>query len=496
MKRVNTSLKKTGIIFSLVLLSPAVMAAENLNFNYTRADALSLNPRLSLQAKACHSKGDPMILNFRVSGILVASGYEDGLHISLKVKGEAYEKSFDVFSAPGSPHRMKLGARNTGPEFQVPWSVSASGVVTGVNGSIVGKVSVPEQVSYGDPFCFTKDGLYNPTGFVNTHHFIPIYRNAPYAQGAEAVDDSLFRRYCGRFGFSGNVSEQDGGGEYYWPSSSKYPAYPLPAPDYIQRKIDAEKDDPHYGPLLPHPYLVNTLFFRKKYVIPAIPANPHFAATAYDPDAHLKDATIDRLTSIGPDTYLVPLSTKEDVATLLDNANVSVRLGNRNITSMSLIFMQQIGHAKRSYTFEWVRDSTNSNVLRYQGASGDLNNIKAGKNDSSTDPYAAHQFYPTDVSGFFKGTLVNSLGLTQAYKDYVNNIMPLSLPSDMTGNINLVNTDSLIFTIEKGDQAVDPVDLGLESYSVRITGQPLKFAPLRVNGKVAASAMQIRNACY
>ncbi|EHJ5407687.1 hypothetical protein KAO45_005151, partial [Salmonella enterica subsp. enterica serovar Wedding] len=69
MKRINTSLKKTGILFSLVLLSPGVMAAENLNFNYTRAGALSLDPRMSLQARACHSKGDPININFRLNSL-------------------------------------------------------------------------------------------------------------------------------------------------------------------------------------------------------------------------------------------------------------------------------------------------------------------------------------------------------------------------------------------------------------------------------------------
>ncbi|EFR6822917.1 hypothetical protein HYF16_004708 [Salmonella enterica] len=497
MKRGNTLLTKTGILVSLVLLSPGVMSAESLNFNYTRADSFSLDPRLSLQAKACHSKGDPIVLNFRVRGILAGSGSDPGLQIRLKVRGEAYEKSFDVFSAPGATSsRVKLTARNTGNDFQIPWSVSASGIVSGANGSIVGQGSIPEQVSYGDPFCFTDEpGFTNPIGYVNTYHYVPIYRSGP------GGDEDLFRRLCNHPGheYHGNVTEQDGGGQRYWPSSNKYPDYPLPAPDYIKRKVDAEKSDPDYNPLYnPHPYLTNTLFFRTRDVIPAVPANPHFQPSINDPGASFNDASVDRLNAIAADTYVVPLSTKDNVSTLLRDGNVSVILGNRNISSLSLILLLQYNDnvsAYKSYSFNWVRDSADSNVLHYQGKSGNLN-IEAGKNDGSTDPYAAHQFYPTDDNGFFKGTLVNGLGLTQAYKDYVDNIMPLSLPSDIMGNINLVNTDGLIFTIEPGDSTVSNIDLGKASYSVRITGQPLKFAPLRVNGKVAVSAMQIRNACY
>ncbi|ECA3795531.1 hypothetical protein EKG95_27880 [Salmonella enterica subsp. enterica serovar Aqua] len=500
MKRVNTSLTKTGIIFSLVLLSPGVMAAENLNFNYTRAGALSLDPRLGVQAKACHSKGDPLVLNFRVSDILVynletpASDFA-GLQIRLKVRGAAYEKSYDVFSVPGSSGKKM----NTDADFLIPWSVSASGIVSGQNGAIQGRHSEPEKVTYGDPFCFTDyPGFTNPIGYINTYHYIPVYRNSPWVQG---YDRSVFNERCNLPGheFKGNVTEEDGGGQYYWPSSSKYPAYPGRAPDYIQRKIDAEKNDPDYDSLyMQHPYLVKTLFFRTKYVIPAKPAYPHFSVTQ---EGGFKDAPVAKLQAISnsPDTYIVPLSTDYHWSTLLDNGNVAVTLGNRNISSLSLSLIQYKsgdGGTKNSYTFEWVRDTADSNVLHYQGKSGDLNNIQVGDNDSSTDPYAAHQFYPPNTSGFFKGTLVNGGALTQAYRDYVDNIMPLSLPPDVTGDINLVNTDSLTITIGNGNIKANKIDMGNTSYNLTITGQPLKFAPLRVNGKEVASAMQMRNACY
>ncbi|EHG9470583.1 hypothetical protein J6Z61_004718 [Salmonella enterica subsp. enterica serovar Newport] len=491
MKRVNTSLTKTGILFSLVLLSPGVMAAENLNFNYTRAGALSLDPRLSLQAKACHSKGDPMVVNFRVGDILAGSGSYDGLEIRLKARGEAYEKSFDVFSAPGSSsRRMGLTARNTGTDFQVPWSVSASGIVSGTNGVIVGKYPIPERVSYGDPFCFSeREPSITPN--INTHGWVPIYRDDPKAPVPGVAN--LFEEACrGKgSGMTGFVSEEEGKNRY-WPSvSNSNQAYPAPAPDYIQKIFDKEG-----GGITGnfYPYQHSTLFFRTKYVVPAVPANPYFQPDRVDAD--FDDAAVDRISSVAPDTYIVPLSTKDNVSTQLSNANVSVILGNRNISSLSLILLlRKDGRTEKSYTFDWVRSSADSNVMQLQGKSGNLN-IKAGKNDGNTDPYAAHQFYTPAASGFFKGTLVNGGGLDQAYKDYVNKIMPLSLPSDMTGNINLVNTDSLTVTIKRGDETVSNIDLGRASYIVRITGQPLKFAPLKVNGKVAVSAMQIRNACY
>ncbi|MEX8626628.1 hypothetical protein AB8D53_27155 [Salmonella enterica] len=496
MKRINTSLKKTGIIFSLVLLSPGVMAAENLNFNYTRAGALSLDPRLGVQAQACHSKGDPLVLNFRVSDILVSlvdygHPYPNfpGLQIRLKVRGAAYEKSYAIFSVPGSSGKVKAAVRNTDTDFLIPWSVSASGIVSGTNGSIEGLYGDPEQVSYGDPFCFTDSPGFQTTGNVNTYHYVPIYRNSPRAVGG---DKSLFQRYCHEF--LGNVTEEDGGGQYYWPSSNQNPAYPGRAPDYIQRKIDAEKSDPDYNSLyMPHPYLVKTLFFRTKYVIPAKPVNPHFSSEGRP----FHDVPVAKLETMSnsPDTYLLPLSNEYHWSTILDNANVAVTFGNRNISSLSLILIQYDGKKQKSYTLEWVRDSANSNVLHYQGK-GDLNNLKGGDNDSSTDPYAAHQFYPPNTSGFFKGTLVNGGALTQAYRDYVDNIMPLSLPPDVTGDINLVNTDSLNITIARGNMQANIVDMGNTTYNLTVTGQPLKFAPLRVNGKEVASAMQMRNACY
>ncbi|EJB9575065.1 hypothetical protein MXH76_004268, partial [Salmonella enterica] len=146
MKRVNTSLKKTGIIFSLVLLSPAVMAAENLNFNYTRAGALSLEPKLSLQARACHSKGDPININFRLNGLRLGTP-----HITLEIKGRSYSKSYSVFPATKS-----MAGKSGAGDFTVPFSIKKNGTASGTNVVTVHHDAVPAQI--GTKFCFGAGG--------------------------------------------------------------------------------------------------------------------------------------------------------------------------------------------------------------------------------------------------------------------------------------------------------------------------------------------------
>ncbi|ENV3755715.1 hypothetical protein ACFJ6F_005664, partial [Salmonella enterica] len=118
MRMNHMSLNRKWILFSLVLVSPAILAAENLNFNYTRADALSLEPQLGLQAKACHSKAEPMDIHVRFDKNVDMKGISE---IRLDISGSAYAKSYTVFS-PSVKGRADLA-----PDFLVPWGAHAKG---------------------------------------------------------------------------------------------------------------------------------------------------------------------------------------------------------------------------------------------------------------------------------------------------------------------------------------------------------------------------------
>ncbi|ECH9339994.1 hypothetical protein F4V72_00355 [Salmonella enterica subsp. diarizonae] len=420
MKRINTSLKKTGILFSLVLLSPGVMAAENLNFNYTRAGALSLDPRMSLQARACHSKGDPININFRLNSLRQGTP-----HITLAIKGKSYSKSYSVFPATKS-----MAGKAGAGDFTVPFSIKKNGTASGANVVTVHHDAVPAQ--FGEKFCFMKATggkiavLENTPGLPG-HSYEQVCRNKPVT-----LDP--------RFNWGGNPN----GG--------------APQPDYIPDSI-----------------IFNHVFF-----------------TSYTPGKPARDEQqwqdVSGPVSDNGDVVSELYGYALPIPQMTDGGNFTFNLSNRNITTLRLD-IKVSGQAV--YTWLWEKSKDNPNILRLTYTNPvQVPMISPGPADSNSDPYARNHFYTGN--SFYKGTLASENSLSQKYTDYIKNIIPLSLPSDSNGNINLVNTDSLSFVLQKNG---DP-DASQGFMKLSVFGQPLQFGPLKVNDKDVASAMQIRNACY
>ncbi len=414
MKRVNTSLTKTGILFSLVLLLPGVMAAENLNFNYTRADALSLDPRMSLQARACHSKGDPININFRLNGLRLGTP-----HITLAIKGQGYSKSYSVFPATKS-----MAGKSGAGDFTVPFSIKKNGTASGTNVVTVHHDAVPAQ--FGTRFCFKAGGS-----------------KFAFLEGGPD-----FKREC-----ANRVTVFDG--KYNWGGN---PNDGAPKPDYISYDMI------------------------KKYNF----------FTSYTPGKPARDEQqwqdVSGPVSDNGDVVSELYGYALPIPQMTDGGNFTFNLSNRNITTLR-VDIKVSGQAV--YTWLWEKSKDNPNILRLTYTNPvQVPMISPGPADSNSDPYARNHFYTGD--SFYKGTLASGNSLNQKYTDYIKNIIPLSLPSDSNGNINLVNTDSLSFILQNNG---DP-DASQSFMKLSVFGQPLQFGPLKVNDKDVASAMQIRNACY
>ncbi|EBX7333460.1 hypothetical protein DS513_18245 [Salmonella enterica subsp. enterica serovar Sandiego] len=420
MKRVNTSLTKTGIIFSLVLLSPGVMAAENLNFNYTRAGALSLDPRMSLQARACHSKGDPIKITFRLNGLRQGTP-----HITLAIKGQSYSKSYSVFPATKS-----MAGKSGAGDFTVPFSIKKNGTASGTNIVTVHHDAVPAQ--FGEKFCFI-----NGAG-----GRIAVLEHGPNLPGYSYKDACRNRPVTldPRFNWGGNPN----GG--------------APQPDYISESI-----------------IFDHVFFTSY-------------TTGKDASDEQQWQDVSGPVSDNGDVVSELYGYALPIPQMTDEGNFTFNLSNRNITTLRVDI--KVG-GQAVYTWLWEKSKDNSNILRLTYTNPvQVPMISPGPADSNSDPYARNHFYTGN--SFYKGTLASGNSLNQKYTDYIKNIIPLSLPSDSNGNINLVNTDSLSFILQNNG---DP-DASLGFMKLSVFGQPLQFGPLKVNDKDVASAMQIRNACY
>lgn len=151
MRMNHMSLNRKWILFSLVLVSPTILAAEkaeNLNFNYTRADALSMDSRLGLQAKACHSLGDPININFRFGQISFAP------QVTLYIKGKGYSKSYSVLE---------------GGNLTIPFNIKRNGRASGT--SVVPTFYPGTDGSYNNKFCFSDKRMAN---LPHTEGYIPL----------------------------------------------------------------------------------------------------------------------------------------------------------------------------------------------------------------------------------------------------------------------------------------------------------------------------------
>lgn len=460
MKRHDASVIKKGILLSLVLLSPEILAAENLNFNYTRADASSLDPRLSKLAKACHTLTDPLNINVQFGGMNTQN-----VRVTMTVYGSDAGKGYAVYTLPGSSgksasgtvNRTVLNGSTTDPDLVIPFGLSVQGEAS----LSVSQTSTQPvyDTGYDDPFCFDLDaGYVNPVKYGHSNGFAPIYDNPPYMGGFGSGD---FQKYCQQF----NRVPPDNREDTYWPD---YNNPPETVQDGMAKSWDA--------------YQGKYIFYRHKYT---------YDTGLTDSKVEWQDIkpTADAGINAQAIEYDFPIYKAGSKYSMLNSGNYQLLINNRDITGLELKISQVTpGYPVNVNVFTWERDNSYlNNVLAYQGVTtNQLPQEPAG--DIKNDPYQT--FYKNISQSYFRGTLVDKYALNQKYQDYINNIMPLSLPAKSPGDINLVNTDSLTFKIKMHD------GIAGGNFQVTVYGQPLKFGPLYTGSKQALSAMQVRNACY
>lgn len=453
MKKHDASLIKKGILLSLVLLSPEILAAtENLNFNYTRADVSSLDPRLSKLGKTCHTLDDPIAILVRFKRDINTQS----LHYVMTVEGAPVSKAYARLSSLSSG-----GKTVSDPDLLVPWGVTLSG-----KASFNVVENYTEQVTtYVDPFCFSWEMATATHYFPESEGFIPIYRDPPYSTST-ATDSSEFVRYC--IGDNPLKPRRRNPSNYmdtFWPDYNN-------PPDIVKNHISSSpnRDD----------YLFKYIFFRKLTTTPV--DKEHWVS---------KDVTANGSYTEPSARIEFPVYFGNNFAITKEAAGFTVYVNNRNITGLKLeIFLDSRPNAPVT-AFTWKKDNSYlNNVLSFVGEHHNGGLRSAG--NIPEDPYVK-SFYTQNVgheNNYFRGTLVKKYFLNSAYTDYVNNIAPLSLPAKKQGDINLVNTDGLVFEIGQMTRwAADP--------TITVYGQPLKFGPLHTgNQKEVLSAMQVRNACY
>lgn len=475
----HVSLTRKWILLSLVLLSPDILAAESLNFNYKRVDTLSLEPRLGVQARACHSKADPMDIMFRIDkGINITKPYK----VMLSISGEAYAKNYAVFTSSA-----KTGG-NIGSDFLVPWSAYAKGAAKVNESNSASIPAVPAKNS--QPFCFSGSSpyyysiIYPPS--YSVAGLIPIFKDSPYYADPlgylTAADfEKICQRTLERWESSTNPDAVDGvnSARYYWPSGVDLWEHRLVKYTEISRMTGSsfiESRIKQYGKYALQIEQSPVIFFTKRteYQPPRTEIHTVIKNNNMDENCTTSNCNFTFLTGEGNHGNFIQ-----------DGGSFLVRLNNRNVTSLTLTLV----YDKETYTWNWQREQDSSSLTSnrlYLVNSTEGRGTVLPKIIDADDPYKS--FYKNGDQNFYLGTLVTAGSLNMGtYNDYIKNVIPLSIPSSKAGDINLVNTESLTFSLGAGSNGAP---------TLGIFGQPLKFAPIIVNGKNAASAMQVRNACY
>ncbi|HGP0804520.1 TPA: hypothetical protein ACLFMC_003578 [Salmonella enterica subsp. diarizonae serovar 61:l,v:z35] len=479
------SLSRKWILLSLVLLSPEILAAESLNFNYKRADTLSLEPRFGLQARGCHAPVDPMNISFMFRKVEMSNEGTKGLRVKLVIKGADFPKSYTVFTSASGATKAAPNPESD-KELLVPWGVTIQGTSEGNTGHY--QMTVP-FVRYENPFCFSESVAdIGGTEATKSLQLYPIYRYREYGGNINPFYDtteafrgnsnSTWDRYCKDKDISDSRDKW-----YYWPNYYNPPAGADNADEYgntIWAYINKTGPDGGVN------YLTNHMFYGGKV---SSGTTPIFSSQHYSHNVKPE-------TESNPIfTYTFPVG--QDVTSFVKNGDYLLKLNNRAIISMTLTLYD--GSTKKESVFEWKRSLSGpkpiDNILRYQSMSIRDFPVSPFPPDflksEENDPYEQKHFYLDSVyKNYFRGTLVTKNNLNQAYDDYNKNIAPLSLPTETPGDINLANTDSLTFIIAQKDFN--------GNYLVVVDGSPVKFGPLYTINKyaIAASAMQMRNACY
>lgn len=455
----------------LVLLSSEVMAAK-LDFNYTIPDTLSLEPRLGFQARACHSKADPMDIMFRANkGIYITKPYK----VMLSISGGAYPKSYSVFSSSAK------SGMDINSDFLVPWRAYAKGASHINEMTYKYRPEVPAENS--DPFCFSNDGPKYHLGILLPNApdpsltLLPIFKDKPYySDPLGSLTGNDFEKKCkSTFDWlkinNPNVLNSI---SYYWPSDERHHLIHYSKIQGVTGSNHIEESAKNYG--------ISGLVIENK-------GNIYFAKRTEGQPASTVESNIQRVDALDENcttstcdfTFLN--GEGKDGNYLMDDGSFSVKLNNRNVTSLTLTLV----YDKITYTWNWQRDSSSltSNILSLVNSTEGRGTVLPTSIEAD-DPYKS--FYKNGAPSFYRGTLVANGSLNMdSYNYYINNVIPLSLPSNKAGDINLVNTEGLTFSLGVGSNGAP---------TLGVLGQPLKFAPLTVNGKEAASAMQVRDACY
>lgn len=460
----NISLKKSVFLISLALLFPEIVVSKTLDMNYDNSADLALSPRSALQLNACHTKADPMLINVNFDPMILGSNFT----VTLEINGDTYTKNYTAFTPPeklplwgsaaGVDNLLNNPLSKIYTDFQIPWRVFVNGISAGAQGSEVQKPEVTET-KYSGAFCF--DRKYNQKG-TGANDAWPSGGYIPIFVGGGEYSDGNGHRVKSHPASTCDIPErpEDQVEATYWPD------YYNP-PTYISNNTESD-------------FLFKHIFHRNKNIVKV--SNGGIETKSDEFNTNVRDVPYQNNNFV----YRFPLGNENNKWLRIDNGSFSFKLSNRNVSSMKLT----ITHAGMSEVWEWALANNasfeNTLHLKHTQSLG-----VSGSNSDKNDPYLTNHFYKDDNNAY-KGTLTAKTSLTQAYTDYIHNTVPLSLPPDLEGDINLVNTDRLTFTIGQKPNTSG----GINSITFRAYGEPLKFAPLVQDGNEVISAMQFRNACY
>ncbi|WP_311752531.1 hypothetical protein [Proteus columbae] len=492
MKKYNISRINQGIMLSFILLSSGVLASDNLNFKYTRADVSSSDGSLSKVANSCHTLTDPINIRVLFGPMdttykrvrLIVNGFNATYGYAPYVQSNALEKSA---KPTVDPSRSLFGASTTG-------GVAVTTHLTQRH----------PTMGFKDMFCFSEPFVDRGREELSpSYYYTPIYENPPYEPGFSNAD---FERYCQGRTFTGGLA----GVGTYWPGYDPVYSHARPSA-LVETYMKQDWKD----------YMGKYMFYRQVGLVPPEPGDKG-DYTIYKDDINSQQGIGCELGSDKP--CLAGFSSNIDIEfplhmkkpekrpdmtiyqSKIGSGEFNIKMNNRNISVVQLqIYDEREGQISNLNEFVWERTNFASNVLKLTKIPSS-SVVSAG--NVAKDPY--QPFYTKDVvpderlnKEYYRGTLLGASSLNQKYNDNNNKVIALSLPAESRGDINLVNTDSLTFQIDSVNgfaaNIVDGLPIGGSSEGgtrVTIYGQPLKFNPTKSGDVERFNALQVRNACY